>query len=954
MGCNVPTGEEAINTAISEVLGSIGRDWKTVAQPIGRPLEEGGRPDVLITAPGLSPVIIETEIIPARTVEKDARERLGKTVRTSKKRVSFVVAVKVPKPYTGLKDAGLRNALRQSDDMEYAMLMDDGKRFPDGWLVGGIMDIALAVQTGMVSGVSIRDGAEVVEGVIDAVAEIIGSLDRPAQTEISKNLQQPEDSQTWRMAGFTLLNAVSFHDRAAGPHGIPLKNSMTGLLGSGTVSVGALISAWELILEQDYYPIFHTACAILRTIDSDNSMVVAHLLFDASEKITQMGLDASPDLYGEVFQRTISDQKKLAAFYTRPETAIMLAIMTLPEKKNRIWEDADEVKRMEIADFACGTGSLLLASYRVMLHRYGCASGRSLGEIHGHLMENCFVGADVLPMAAQITAATLAGVHPKKEFSDTRIYAVPQGGPQHRIGSLEWIMPEHETFDKSYSILTSQDASNTGQIPKHGSCDVVIMNPPFSSSKGPGGQADAVKNYSQAFEAFGVSKDESESMRDRTSKLFKKHGACANLSIGFGTHFMDLATAKIKHGGHLGLILPMTVATGSGWKKFRELLSQKYTEVKVVTFGMDEQNQSLMSGGTGMGELMLAARRCYKDEISTKRASFASIQMGPRSMLEAIEMGRAVIGSVPLTLEGGPRGGTPLKGFSDSSVISCPIEGDAVWEAVGIRDHLLLQMAYSISRGELQMLYNITAKIKTVPLGKMARMGMSHLQIRGNDRTQGGQNPGYTGPFNSPLPYDGTATYPALWNNDNEIQTTMTVSPDKKLIPLTYEPVSRLDNVWKNSASCLHLNLDLRTTSQKIAVSYTERQSIGGRAWPSIFMKNPKHVKPLAVWGNSTLGILCRWAVSGRQHLGKSIITRTAALNMPVLDFGALGAKKLHEMEKIFKEYHNRPFQRIMNLADDPVRISLDEALMDTLESSVDLSDIRQRLCAEPSVRGSD
>ena len=548
----------------------------------------------------------------------------------------------------------------------------------------------------------------------------------------------------------------------------------------------------------------------------------------------------------------------------------------------------------------------------------------------------------------------LAGVHPKKEFNNTCIYTVPQGGPQHRIGSLEWIRPEYETLDQSYSILTSKDVSNTHQIPKHSSCDVVIMNPPFTSSKGPGGQVNVTKNYSQLFEAFSVSKDESKAMRENASKLFNEYGICANRSIGLGTHFMDLAHAKIKLGGRLGLILPMTVATGSGWKKFRKLLLQRYTEIKVITFGMDKQKKSFMSGGTGMGELMLIARRCNKDEIPSERVSFASIQKGPQSMLEAIEMGRAVIGSVPLTLEGGSHGGTPLKGFSNSSVIICPIKVDAVWEAVGIRDHLLLQMVYSISKGELKMPYNITAKIKTVTLGKIAHMGMSHLQIHGNDKTQGSLHSGYTGPFNAPLPYDKTATYPSLWNNHNETQTAMVMMPDKKLIPITYEATSRIDNVWKKSASCLHLNLDLRTTSQKIAVSYTEHQVIGGRAWPSIFMKNPKHVMPLAVWGNSTLGILCRWAVSGRQQLGKSIITRTSALNIPVLDFDTLGTKKLHNLEKIFKMFCNQPFDRIMNITNDPVRINLDEALMDALEISVDLSDIRRRLCAEPSINGSD
>jgi len=38
--------------------------------------QSGKRPDILITSPGRSPVVIEAEYDPARTVEPEARERL--------------------------------------------------------------------------------------------------------------------------------------------------------------------------------------------------------------------------------------------------------------------------------------------------------------------------------------------------------------------------------------------------------------------------------------------------------------------------------------------------------------------------------------------------------------------------------------------------------------------------------------------------------------------------------------------------------------------------------------------------------------------------------------------------------------------------------------------------------------------------------------------------------------
>ena len=44
--------------------------------------QSGKRPDILITAPGRSPVVIEAEYDPARNVEQEARERLGMPVES--------------------------------------------------------------------------------------------------------------------------------------------------------------------------------------------------------------------------------------------------------------------------------------------------------------------------------------------------------------------------------------------------------------------------------------------------------------------------------------------------------------------------------------------------------------------------------------------------------------------------------------------------------------------------------------------------------------------------------------------------------------------------------------------------------------------------------------------------------------------------------------------------------
>ncbi len=51
------------------------------------------RPDILIVESNVSPVCIETEIMPASTVEKEAKSRLGEKLRRSGKSILSSIAV---------------------------------------------------------------------------------------------------------------------------------------------------------------------------------------------------------------------------------------------------------------------------------------------------------------------------------------------------------------------------------------------------------------------------------------------------------------------------------------------------------------------------------------------------------------------------------------------------------------------------------------------------------------------------------------------------------------------------------------------------------------------------------------------------------------------------------------------------------------------------------------------
>ena len=54
----------------------------------------GRQPDILITTPGRSPVVIEAEYLPASTVEDDAKQRIGLEIVDDPRPIEAVIALR--------------------------------------------------------------------------------------------------------------------------------------------------------------------------------------------------------------------------------------------------------------------------------------------------------------------------------------------------------------------------------------------------------------------------------------------------------------------------------------------------------------------------------------------------------------------------------------------------------------------------------------------------------------------------------------------------------------------------------------------------------------------------------------------------------------------------------------------------------------------------------------------
>lgn len=706
--------ESTLNVKLAGLLSETRYSWEAEPEQRGV-LRDGGQIDVLITEDGRPPVIIECKIgMKSEDVDKRFDNR-------------FLDGTAPGIVFEAKYDEDLCAGGDLADStLHYCVHYGRQTRFPrTGWLVGSIRDLSVAVQYARDSLVH-AEGADVLNGAIAKVADTIGRLSKSTRAKISRVMAQEQSDQTYAMAALTASGALLFHDTAAEPHGIPVLGE---LVFGDMIDVPGLLAAWDRILGVDYFPIFSTARKILSVLPADKAVDVVRLLRAANARIVSMGLGGSSDLYGQIFQRVISDRKKLAAFYTKPASAALLAAVTIPAE----YDNAESVRRVRVADFACGTGTLLQAAYKRIAASYEAASGGSMRDLHPHMMAECLIGADVLPVAAHLTAAGLSGLHPKKPYRYTRIYQPVQGGKGHRLGSLEWIQPLVR-FTDSEARLTGKGVRGESSAPAHGSCSIVVMNPPYVRSTGPGGRADQT-DARQMFTAFNATDDDRREMSSRAAKLFSSRPGitryCADKRAGMATFFVDLANAKLSLGGRLGLVLPMTAATGVNWSEFRDMMRTQYADLVVLG--------GRFSADTGIEEIIMSARKLRDNEKPSGRGVFVSLDRAPESALEGLCVGAAIKDVRPLKFEGKPHGGTRVMVGGDEigTAMDCPVEHG--WSTVGTRNYALHQIAHHIRGGSLYLTRMLAPEdIDIVELRSIADVGPSHLQIRGGRPGAGG------------------------------------------------------------------------------------------------------------------------------------------------------------------------------------------------------------------------
>ena len=833
--------------------------------------------------------------------------------------------------------------------------MRKNSRFPEsGWLEGSATDLADLIRLVSVPQKAVNAAADALQEGIDDAADVLNQMAqrRPnISASISRLLGMTDVEQTRRMAAAILANALVFHERIAGMHeGVKTLELVCGPEVPNPKS--ETLAAWAAILDINYWPIFAVARDVLSHIPNRECQDVLEILSVTVEEFDNAGVNNAHDLTGRIFQRLIADRKFLATFYTLPSSAALLARLAV-SKLAVDWSDPEAISKLRIGDFACGTGALLSAVYDQIAACHERAGGDPT-TLHTPMMEEVLYGCDVMPSAVHITGSTLSGMQPNVGFGQSRLYSMPYGRQTDgtvKIGSLELLQSSavqtlFNTSDpamRTGSVGEQTAAQVSVDIPDHG-FELVIMNPPFTRAGSDWEGASRDEDYVKQFRGLATDLDTQKEMAARLSRHAKT--TCYHGYAGLASAFAALADQKLKPGGVLALVLPLSAAAGLSWQRFREMLNESYGDLEILSIGANGRDMSF-SSDTGMAECLVIARKRFSHSVGSP-VRFASLRRRPASFADASIISKN-LGNRGLTrtISGGPYGGTSLTVGDGIVGEVLETEQDEVrqsWGSVRLVDFSLAQCAHALSRSKLWLpTQTHPLDLRLVQLSVVATRGWHDINLTGAKA-----------PYTK-IAASSSATYPSLWNHDAKKETRIVCEPDSQM-QVRVGMEARANEAWA-TASRTHLNRDFTFGSQALGVAFTERPTVGGRVWPNVKFGNDYFDYAFAVWGNSTLGLLIHWWHASRQQSSKANMTVSAMDSLPLLDFLDLSGEQLATSESIFNEFRDKDFQPAYLADADPNRALLDERVVcELLGFDKDIyravRRLSQKWCAEPSVHG--
>jgi len=312
------------------------------------------------------------------------------------------------------------------------------------------------------------------------------------------------------------------------------------------------------------------------------------------------------DLLGTIFHDLIPFEvrKNVAAFYTNVLAAELLAFISI---------DSANAK---VADFAVGSGGLLVAAYR---RKRTLIKEPFSQEIHRRFAQEDLLGIDAMPFAANVAACHLALQSPQY-FTDKVGIAIwdstdlRPGRTIPSVAELKMVLTGQSFLDHYTTPKEKAKGvvSLSGKMPEEvslGTYDVVIMNPPFTRQE----------RIPEEYKAILLTR-------------FGEYEKYLHGQLGYYGYFVLLADRFLREGGRMALVLPATVLRIKSCEGLRKLWSERYHVEHIVTTWY----RSAFSESVRFREMLLVARKSKSDRVA--RTTITMLKSLPKTLAQAREM----------------------------------------------------------------------------------------------------------------------------------------------------------------------------------------------------------------------------------------------------------------------------------------------------------------------------
>lgn len=200
----------------------------------------------------------------------------------------------------------------------------------------------------------------------------------------------------------------------------------------------------------------------------------------------------------------------------------------------------------------------------------------------------------------------------------------------------------------------------------------------------------------------------------------------------------------------------------------------------------------------------------------------------------------------------------------------------------------------------------------------------------------------------------GKTRYPVFWGHDAGSVRSMQAAPNKWLAPRTKaasgRPLRDAGLLWGRAGSLMIAERSRLNTQRSLAVRLNVK-ALSNVWWPvRLRAKNDAAEKILALWLNSTLGLLISLAYRIPTQGAWIQFKKPTIENLPVLDVSALSSDQLRELESTYDSLAAKELDTIANMAGDEIRRGIDHALSQVL-GLPPLNDLRAELANEPIIK---